>query len=244
MSKNYRKPKNYTKKYYKSKYRPRKLGRGAIYGTAGRQLLSDVMYLKKLAFNTEYKTYSWQWISTDAVGLSNSGLYVGGAAANQFPSIVSTALAQGTSAHQREGNSIKIKKVSISGSFLIAANVATVFRLLVINDKEGEYTGTQSWINVFDQNNAGETAPYMFKSKATATHSKILYDKTFVVNPKTAAGPTVVPFNIQLTPELHMKWDDAGNATQGVLRLMGVSDQPGSTNINIRANTRVSYVDN
>lgn len=223
-----------------SRRKPR--SRGAIYGAAGAQLYKDVKLLKSL-INAEYKTFNYEWDSGDIIALSSTGLYVTSSLANLHPSILPTTLSQGTDAHTREGNSVKIKQISIVGSIKVAAGVQGVCRLVIYMDKNNLYGGVQDYTAIYEQAALAENSPYMFKEKATANTTRILYDKTFYVK----AEPTLVqliPLKIKLKPDSHMKWDDAGNATQNVVRMCGMSDQASVSNIQLRYNCRVSYVDN
>lgn len=151
--------------------------------------------------------------------------------------------AQGSAQEQRDGDSVRVKRVVIRGSLKYDSDIATgsVVRLMIVKSTRGLLSPGS---NMVDPNYRGNVlAPYFHKLYENRKHYKIIYDKTMTVSASNIARS----FKINLKLDDKVEFDEGtANSTVNAFYLMAVSDAPnaGADFPQITYVSRIYYVDN
>lgn len=197
---------------------------GSVAQTANTALkVATAAYKLKNLMNVEYKYYDTV-VSNPTVG--NGGSYV----SNTFNEID-----QGDTGTTRDGNSIKMTKVSFHGTLQHNGTNCKV-RLVVIDMKA--YHSGYAYSNAFE----GTIDPNSFYDLQEIGNFRILKDFTIMLNDQTGAVRDV-QFHIPLN--IHAKYDGpgGGDITRHRLSLLAISNA--TTNLpTLEGIIRLRYLDN
>jgi len=86
--------------------------------------------------------------------------------------------AQGDGATQRNGDSIKMKTLTLRGDIAYNGTTPETVRMIIFNDKESSVTAGSDIL----ESTGVQTAPYSGKNPNYKYDTKILYDKTYVID--------------------------------------------------------------
>lgn len=150
-------------RYYRRPYRrpyrryTRKPSRMSIYSSAGKQLWSDVKYLKSL-LNVEYKVLDTA-ISSSPSSSSGTAIHL-------------NAISQGDDKNNRSGRQVKMRYINCNFTCnMHASATSSIVRYWLLIDKEGgtgfTWTDFQTSVDINSMNNTDGT--YRFKVLATGS---------------------------------------------------------------------------
>jgi hypothetical protein len=219
------------KRRYNRKYRKRKRGRKKIYGDAAGQLWKDVKYLKGLV-NTETKFVSNSIGPTTVQNTSWQNEYISG-------------LTQGDEYFQRDGNSVRVKKISanIKIENLGLGNTAQTIRLILVRESAPR-GALPSMSEVFVTPASGNLVLSKYNPLEMTGYS-ILFDKKYTV---TKADRPVIYDTFFKAADFHMEYNGTtatiSDQTKCSLTWFFISDQPTSNRPEITIESRVNYIDN
>lgn len=208
---------------------------------------SKKMYRKKRSYrkkktnwgNLAYKAFKTaKWVAGlvnaeskyyEATAIATASTYTGALIPLCYP-------AQGVGASQREGDSIKLKNLTIRGEFVFNGTNAENTRLIIFNDKENasttagdilEYTGSA-------------VSVYSGKNPNLRFDTKILYDKTFTLD---SSNP-IRRFDIVLKCGWHTNFA-AGTTTieNNSLKLLFIGQQA-AAGATLSFIAKTTYIDN
>lgn len=155
----------FRKRTYRRNYRRNNRNKGeATWGQVAQKALKTAKWVAGLV-NSEYKY-------TESTQATQAAIDYNGLVYNLC------APAQGDGATNRNGDSIKLKNLTLRGDIAYNGTTPETVRMMIINDKENsittgsdilEYTGVQ-------------TAPYSPKNPNYKYDSKIIYDKTMTID--------------------------------------------------------------
>jgi len=193
------------------------------------QLKRDIALVKKGykkikdMVNVEYKEHSS--FSTGSV-INYSGI--------QF---ILNTIAQGSANGQRDGDSLKLQRLTLRGAVqLNAAGQETLVRMIIINDKNNIISSPSTLLTY----NGSNLACFGNKQDENKYETKILYDRMIKVSNQSP----ITPFKINLPLNFHTNYT-AGSSVinNGALKLIFLS------NVNVSAPStsflyQLSYTDN
>lgn len=146
--------------------------------------------------------------------------------------------AQGVGALQRTGDSIKMKTLTMRGSFEYNPTGITYesVRIIIIIDKENSITLGNQYFAATGSN----VAPYAPKFADNKFDTKVLYDRIYSINPNTFN----VPFEAVIKIDQHSHFN-AGTAVvdKNALKLITIAQSPVNGPF-LNFYSRVSYIDN
>ena len=146
---------------------------------------------------------------------------------------------QGSGASQRNGDTMKMKSLVIRGEFErnTLGVTSEVCRLIIFIDKDNTITSGSQLLNNYGSN----AVVYSQKNEDTKFDSKIIYDKTFVVNDQSFKQ---IRFNIYKKVGWHTHYT-AGTSTiaHNALKMAFFTQTP-SNGAKITYQSRLSFVDN
>lgn len=206
-------------------YRKRPMRR-QIYGAAASQLWKDVKLLKDIV-NVEYKRVE---LASGATYPSSSGELLDW-----------SQIAQGDSAGQREGNSVKLQRLVVRGTVLKNASATnTRCRIIVFHDKDDTVSAVT---DVLDGTAvATVNAPMATKNYDNRFKTKILYDKMMLLDTYNISRT----FKINIPLNFHAMYDSTGatDHSKGVLRCIMITNETGANYPTVTYFGHVSYTDN
>lgn len=173
----------YKKRYTQRRRRRTYRKKGTNWGNIAKKAFKTAKWVAGLV-NAEKKTFY-----REIVGIA-------GTSAGTSWNIIEVP--QGDSSNSRNGDSIKVKNLHITGSFTRNGSDETV-RLLVVNDKQNSLNPT----TLLRTPTNAQMIVYQPKSEDQFYHSRILYDKCYNVN-------TYKPefkFNIKLKINEHVNYN-------------------------------------
>lgn len=220
----YRKYKrNFRKRPIKrSKGRARFMRVGQSVGSAAYSALKIARKLKD-AVNIEYKYYS----QNNAISADYGGTVT---ALNLIP--------QGITDSQRIGDSLKMQNLTIRGVWTLQGGQQAVCRHLVVLDHQNKVSTAG---DVLDNIGSGY-APYSAKQYDKRFQTRILYDKTFVVD----ANNPLKAFDLVVPVNSHTQYDSALTTIDtGALKIICLSNiAAGATAPYFSFTSRLTYTDN
>lgn len=212
--------KRYTKRSYRRRrYYRKKTGNNWV-GLA-KKAFKTAKWVAGLV-NSEYK-YSESTQATQAVITYNGTIY----------NLCSPA--QGTGATQREGDSIKLKNLTIRGDIAYNGTTPETIRFIIINDKENSVTAGSDILEY----TGVETAPYSPKNPNYKYDTKILYDKTMCIDSQIPLRK----FDIVLKLNYHMNFlATTSTVVNNALKLIVIGQTTNGSLI--RYLSKTTYIDN
>lgn len=219
----------YRQKYYRRRrrqYKRKRPMRRQIYGAAASQLWKDVKLLKDIV-NVEYKRLE---LASAATYPSSSGELIDW-----------SQIAQGDGAGQREGNSVKLQRLVVRGNILKNASATnTRCRIIVFHDKDFTVSAVSDFL---DGTAVGTVnAPMATKNYDNRFKSKILYDRTFLLDTYNISRT----FKINIPLNFHAMYEGAtaGDHSKGVLNCLMITNETGANYPTVTYFGHVSYTDN
>lgn len=150
------------------------------------------------------------------------------------------AIAQGDGDGARTGNSIFARSFNLMGrlAYTTGGNAQQTIRIAVIMDRQQVGDTAPAYTDVYSQ-----ALPWAHLNAATVGRFKVLWTRTFVVDP---VGKTGLPFKINIPMRHHIRYNGtAGTDIQkGGLYLAYISDQSTANYPLLDAEYRLSYHDN
>ncbi len=145
--------------------------------------------------------------------------------------------AQGVQSNQREGDSVKGKKLVIKGKFTYGGGNSEECRLIVFLDKQNVLTSS----NVLRVPATQSLIVFQPKNEETFYNSNILFDRTFIVNSSTKYDS---PFRIKIPLNIHTDFQSAGTTiVTNAIRILCFS-QTNVGGATVQYTTEYTYVDN
>lgn len=151
-----------------------------------------------------------------------------------------TAIANGDGQGARTGNSIFVRSFNLKGrlQYTTGGNSQQTIRISVVMDKQQVGDTSPSYSDIYSN-----PAPWSHLNPATVGRFKVLWTRTFVVDP---VGKTGLPFQINIPMRHHVRYNGTSGTDiqRGGLFLTYISDQGTSNYPIIDAEYRLSYHDN
>ena len=212
-SRNYGRRKPYKKRYVKN--------RGTNWAGLARKAFKTAKWVAGLV-NAEYKFFE---VNTSPTAVD----YNGGIYALCYP-------AQGVTAETRNGDSIKIKNLTLRGQFSQNSTTTETVRMIIFIDKENETVAGSDLLEITGSSQ-GVFSP---KNPNLRFDSKILLDKTYIIN----SNSPIKKFDLTLKIGVHTNFiATTTNASNNALKLL-VIGQNASAGSKFQFYSRCTYLDN
>lgn len=163
---------------------------------------------------------------------------------------ISTGILQGDTTRQRDGDSIKVKKLHMNMQLVNTGSTLAANNLRIV----GIYFPTINQDLTVAADLFEVPAAFLSHSNTDYSGYRIIYDKKFTIggDPSLAPIPSIKQFNFMWHPSnVHIKWtsNDTGgldsNLTKGLVRFFWCQDSiPAGTGAVLALRSRLSYVDN
>lgn len=142
---------------------------------------------------------------------------------------------QGIAVNQREGDSIKMKNLTIRGDIVFNGTKSETVRLIIFNDKENQATTAGDILEY----TGSSLSVYSGKNPNLRFDSKILYDKTFIID----ANTPIRKFDVVLKIGLHVNFA-AGTTTinNNALKILIIGQNASGSLVQFISKT--TYLDN
>lgn len=214
--------------------RRKKQTRTQIYGKAAVQLYKDVKMLKDV-INVEHRYY-------------DSTFYSAANTDSACDSYLDT-ITEGNDYNNRSGNQVKVQR--ISGRGLVVKDAvydaqSHNVRFIIFIDKPAEFgTDANTWRKIMSTGSAGYEV-LACKEPDVIRKTKILYDKTFVMNGHDATNAaTFRKFSFNIPINRITRWDETEAITANDIKYMVISSaSTGTSAISVRQHVKVSWTDN
>lgn len=143
---------------------------------------------------------------------------------------------QGVGASQREGDSIKVKNVTLRGAWKYNGE-DTVCRLIVLWDPDNTISGVADFLDT-----TGSTmSVYANRNQTFKFNAKTLYDKTYSLT----ADNALKQFKFVLKIGKHTQFTPGGtNIAKGAIKLIVISQIGASTIPEFEYSVHATYIDN
>lgn len=210
----------YKKRYNRRRRKTYRKKQGTNWGNIAKKAFKTAKWVAGLV-NAEKKTFYREVVGTPGTSAGTSWNVI------EIP--------QGDSSNSRNGDSVKVKNLHLTGSFTRAGNDETV-RLLVVIDKQNSLNSS----TLLRTPTNAQMIVYQPKNEESFYHSRLLYDKCYNVN-------TYKPefkFNIKLRINEHVNYNSGSIVvnTNAIKIFYYTQNAIGSTNIEFQ--TVATYFDN
>lgn len=142
---------------------------------------------------------------------------------------------QGVTVNQREGDSIKMKNLTMRGDIVYNGTNSETVRLIIFNDKENQATTAGDILEYV----GSSLSVYSGKNPNLRYDSKILYDKAFIVD----ANTPIRKFDIVLKIGLHVNFSSGTNTiNNNALKILIIGQNVSGSLVQFISKT--TYLDN